>query len=71
MIEPKRLSQEAERSLVRRLKARDERALAELYDVLSPWVLGLAFRILQDADEAEEVMVSHHEMAPEEGEHDL
>jgi len=52
----KRLSQEAERSLVRRLKARDERALAELYDRLAPWVLGLAFRILQDEDEAEEVV---------------
>jgi len=52
---PKRLTQEEERSLVRRLKARDERALGELYDVLAPWVLGLAFRILQDADEAEEV----------------
>jgi RNA polymerase sigma-70 factor, ECF subfamily len=55
VTQPKRLSQEAERSLVRRLKARDERALGELYDVLAPWVLGLAFRILQDADEAEEV----------------
>jgi RNA polymerase sigma-70 factor (ECF subfamily) len=41
---------------VRRLKARDERALAELYDRLAPWVLGLAFRILQDEDEAEEVV---------------
>lgn len=56
MIQSKRLSQEAERSLVRRLKARDERALAELYDRLAPWVLGLAFRILQDEDEAEEVV---------------
>jgi len=45
-----------ERSLIRRLRARDERALAELYDVLAPWVLGLAFRILQDEDEAEEVV---------------
>src|SRR3989449_5896300 len=40
----------------RRLKAGDERALGELYDVLAPWVLGLAFRILQDVDEAEEVV---------------
>lgn len=56
MTQSKRLSQEAERSLVRRLKARDERALAELYDRLAPWVLGLAFRILQDEDEAEEVV---------------
>jgi RNA polymerase sigma-70 factor (ECF subfamily) len=41
---------------VGRLKARDERALAELYDLLAPWVLGLAFRILHDEDEAEEVV---------------
>jgi RNA polymerase sigma-70 factor (ECF subfamily) len=27
-----------------------------LYDVLAPWVLGVAYRILQDADEAEEVV---------------
>jgi RNA polymerase sigma-70 factor (ECF subfamily) len=53
---PKRLSQEEERSLARRLRARDERALAELYDGLGPWVLGLAFRILHDEDEAEEVV---------------
>ena len=56
MTQPKRLSQEAERTLIRRLKARDERALEELYDLLAPWVLGLAFRILQDEDEAEEVV---------------
>jgi RNA polymerase sigma-70 factor (ECF subfamily) len=42
-------------SLVRRLKAGDERALGELYDLLAPWVLGFAFRVLQDEDEAEEV----------------
>jgi RNA polymerase sigma-70 factor, ECF subfamily len=53
---PKRLSQEQERSLERRLKARDERALGELYDQIAPWVLGLTFRILQDEDEAEEVV---------------
>src|SRR5207245_2605661 len=40
----------------RRLKAADERALAELYDRLAPWVLGLAFRILQDEAESEEVV---------------
>ena len=56
MIPPRRLSQEEERSLVRRLKARDEHALQELYDALAPWVLGLAYRILQDEDEAEEVV---------------
>ena len=42
--------------MVRRLKARDERALRDLYDALAPWVLGLAYRILQDEDDAEEVV---------------
>ena len=56
MTQPKRLSQEEERTLVRRLKARDESALAELYDAMAPWVLGLALRILQDHGEAEEVL---------------
>lgn len=56
MISPKRLSQEQERSLERRLKARDERALGELYDQIAPWVMGLTFRILQDEDEAGEVV---------------
>jgi RNA polymerase sigma-70 factor, ECF subfamily len=41
---------------VRRLKARDEHALQELYDALAPWVLGLAYRILRDEAEAEEVV---------------
>jgi RNA polymerase sigma-70 factor, ECF subfamily len=54
--QPKRLGQEEERSLVRRLKARDEAALAELYDLVAPWILGLAFRILRDEDEAEQVV---------------
>lgn len=30
--------------------------MAELYDQLAPWVLGVAFRIVEDADEAEEVL---------------
>src|SRR5207302_3540541 len=54
--QPKRLSQDGERSLLRRLRARDERALAELYDLVAPWVLGVAFRILQDEAEAEDVV---------------
>jgi RNA polymerase sigma-70 factor, ECF subfamily len=41
---------------VRRLRARDESALAELYDAVAPWVLGLAYRILQDTAEAEDVL---------------
>lgn len=56
MSQPQRLNQEATRGLLRRLRARDESALAELYDALAPWVLGLAFRILGDQDEAEEVV---------------
>ena len=56
MTSPKRLSQEHQRSLQRRLKAGDEHALGELFDVVAPWILGLAFRILQDEDEAEDVV---------------
>ncbi len=56
MTSPKRLSQEHQRSLQRRLKAGDEHALGELFDLVAPWVLGLAFRILQDEDEAEDVV---------------
>ena len=56
MTPPKRLSQEHQRSLQRRLKAGDEHALGELFDVVAPWILGLAFRILQDEDEAEDVV---------------
>jgi len=53
---PKRLSQEHQRSLERRLKAGDERALGELFDVIAPWILGLALHIVHDEDEAEEVV---------------
>jgi RNA polymerase sigma-70 factor (ECF subfamily) len=53
---PKRLSQEHQRSLERRLKAGDERALAELFDLVAPWILGLALHILHDEDEAEDVV---------------
>lgn len=56
MTQPKRLSQERESDLLRRIAARDETALAELYDQLSPWVLGLAYKILRDDDEAGEVV---------------
>jgi RNA polymerase sigma-70 factor (ECF subfamily) len=53
---PKRLSQEHQRSLERRLKAGDERALGELFDLVAPWILGLVLHILHDEDEAEEVV---------------
>ncbi len=56
MTQPRRLSQEEERSLLVRLQAREESALADLYDHLAPWILGLAERILGDADEAEDVL---------------
>ena len=56
MSHARRLSQEEERSLLERLLARDERALGELYDLLAPWVLGVATRILGDEDEAEDVL---------------
>ena len=56
MTQPKRLSQEHESALLKRLRERDETALAELYDLLAPWVLGLAARILRDQTEAEEVL---------------
>lgn len=42
--------------MLARLRARDESALAELYDRLAPWVMGVATRILGDVDEAEEVL---------------
>ncbi|MGH7527628.1 MAG: RNA polymerase sigma factor [Gemmatimonadales bacterium] len=44
-------------SLRARLIARDERALAELIDVASPWLLGIAQGMLQDPAEAEDVVL--------------
>ena len=46
-----------EASLRRRLIARDERALAELVDAASPWLLGVTSSLLGDRDEAEEVVL--------------
>ncbi len=43
-------------SLHARLVARDERALAELIEVITPWLLGMAQALLSDPDEAEEVV---------------
>jgi len=53
---PKRLSQEHQRSLELRLKAGDEHALGELFDLVAPWILGSVLHILHDEDEAEEVV---------------
>ncbi|HKW40244.1 MAG TPA: sigma-70 family RNA polymerase sigma factor [Gemmatimonadales bacterium] len=38
-----------------RLVARDEQALAQLIEVVTPWLLGVVQGLLSDADEAEEV----------------
>ena len=46
-----------EASLRRRLIARDERALAELIEAASPWLLGVTHALLGDRDEAEEVVL--------------
>jgi len=39
-----------------RLVARDERALVELIEIATPWLLGLVQGMLRDQDEAEEVV---------------
>ena len=46
-----------ETSLRERLAARDERALEELVEVASPWLLNIARAMLHDEDEAEEVVM--------------
>ena len=51
------VSRERERDLRSRLAARDERALADLIDLATPWLLGVVHGMLQDADEAEDVLL--------------
>lgn len=46
-----------ESSLRERLVARDERALAELVEAATPWLLNVAQAMLRDRDEAEEVVM--------------
>ena len=46
-----------EASLRARLVARDEQALVELVELATPWLLGVAQGMLQDRDEAEEVVM--------------
>ena len=46
-----------EASLRERLVARDEQALVELVELATPWLLGVAQAMLQDRDEAEEVVM--------------
>ena len=60
---PRLVSEAREDELRARLAARDEGALAELVDLLSPWLLGLTQGMLQDADEAEEVVMETFRIA--------
>ena len=48
---------EREASLRQRLAARDEQALVELVELATPWLLSVAQTMLQDRDEAEEVVM--------------
>jgi RNA polymerase sigma-70 factor (ECF subfamily) len=50
------LTLEREASLQARLIARDERALVELVELATPWLLGITQGMLSDRDEAEEVV---------------
>lgn len=60
---PRLLSDQREDELRARLASRDERALAELVELLSPWLLGIAQSMLQDSDEAEEVVLETFRIA--------
>ena len=51
------MDRDVEASLRARLLARDERALAELVEAATPWLLGVAQGMLHDRDEAEEVVL--------------
>jgi RNA polymerase sigma-70 factor (ECF subfamily) len=57
------VSEAHEDDLRARLAARDERALAELVDLLSPWLLGVTQAMLHDAGEAEEVVMETFRVA--------
>jgi len=60
---PRLMSLDREDSFRARLAARDERALAELVDLTSPWLLGLVQGIVNDPDEAEDVVVETFRIA--------
>jgi RNA polymerase sigma-70 factor (ECF subfamily) len=55
-LQLERSTPEREQSLRARLVARDEQALVELIEQTSPWLLSVAQAMLQDRDEAEEVV---------------
>lgn len=54
---PAQLALTGQAALRDRLVARDERALVELIEIASPWLLGLTQSMLRDQDEAEEVVL--------------
>jgi len=54
---PAQLALTGQAPLRDRLVARDERALVELIELASPWLLGLTQSMLRDQDEAEEVVL--------------
>jgi RNA polymerase sigma-70 factor (ECF subfamily) len=56
MTEARLFEHAKEASLRERLIARDERALAELVEAATPWLLNVAQAMLHDRDEAEEVV---------------
>jgi RNA polymerase sigma-70 factor (ECF subfamily) len=65
---------EREASLRQRLAARDEQALVELVELATPWLLSVAQSMLQDRDEAEEVVmhtfrIAWENVTPDAGEH--
>lgn len=60
---PRLMTAEGEESYRARLVARDERALAELVDLVSPWLLGLVQGILGDPDESEDVVIETFRIA--------
>ncbi len=62
-MRPRLMSQAREDSFRSRLVARDERALSELVDLASPWLLGLVQGMLHDQDEAEEVVIEAFRVA--------
>jgi RNA polymerase sigma-70 factor (ECF subfamily) len=57
------MSEAREDDLRARLAARDEGALSELVDLLSPWLLGITQSMLRDAEEAEEVVLETFRIA--------
>lgn len=57
------LSVEKESSLRERLVLRDERALVELIDLATPWLLGVTQSMLSDPHEAEEIVLEAFHIA--------